>query len=865
MTPRTFNLLLVCAMALTLVGACGEEKPRSAAPTATLEVVNQTPSDQEVFFEGRRLGTVRSGTRVRYRFLPPGTADLAAQGAPLADSPRRAADLHPDVPYVWELTAGDATLPLPPPLGILAVENRLGRDVKLTLDGLPLGNVFAFEKRVFGDVPSGDHTLEAVSLVDDREVRTPVRILPAVVTTFPLSAPMGSLRVVNDWDEPVALSLGESRIATIPPRATHISEYRFAGVLVASATGLRTAGTARTQLEIRDGEVTEWRLSAAGGAIEIENASSVSLIVAVDGEARAVARAGETAKISPLSPGAHRVEVAATEGTLRLARSIHLGGGERARWLVDPRYGTFRVRNSSLEPVLLYLDGQQRRTLEPTEEYVFTQVATGRHSAAIVGLRSRTRQDTRVSVSAETQATWDIRGPAGRLSVENGSGETLRIFLDAKPQGRVAPGATVVLEPVPAGDWLVEAVGDDTGRVLRHPARIAQGETHSWIARLPEGAVLVVNRSGETLVPSPALRAQHDTVPDGSTLRFRVPVGRVRLQLRGQRTGLPYALDAVTTDGPELRWEIAPPAGSLVVHNRSREPMRIALDGAVVAEVPDGRDLTLEEIEAGDHVLQASGRGSGAVLVWRVKLAPERQAQWTLEPQFARLRVWNRTSEPLEVSVDDAPFGLVTPGEILMLGGLIPGRRAVSARGLDTGLRHGAELDVAIGRVDVWQVKPANGVVSVINPRPAAVVVALDGQVIGSAPPLSRGKLVFDATTGEHQVDVWEGDYGRMARTLVSVAPDRTISLEIPSAEVRLRIRNATEAPLRIFERGRLLGEVGPDAVLDATAPHAPRLELRAVTLDGLVEWRHLVIPSARGDARWTVAPPPAAREGDAR
>lgn len=857
---------LLSALGAGLVGCAEAPRDATVPNTAVLEVANRTSRPQDVFLDGQRLGRVAPGARVRFHALPAADVRLLAQppDGGVTDDVRAA--LIAGVPFVWSIQGDGEVLPEPPGLGAIALTNGIGRDVEVYLDDRRVASLFADGRRVLSEVPAGPHTLEAVSPSDGRRVRRTLDVIPDAVTPWTVVAPMGTLKVFNEWNEAAVILVSGLDCGTIQPGDTLVIPNRFAGPLSVEAQGARTRAVAREALDVRAGEVTEWHLAESGGAVSVINRANETLAVEIDGVGKGLVAPLDELHVDDLPPGKHVITVGGADTGVRLSREVRLGTGERAVWAVDPRFGAVRVVNTSPEVQLVYLDGAPRYELPSGDSVTLDDVPIGPHTLAAVGTTSRTRQDHPVHARAEASATWWLRGSVGTVVVDNRREEALRVYIDARYRGVVEPGQVMTLDEVAAGARLAEAVGQDSARVFRERIDVPPGDPAVWTVRDPSARLAIENLSGEVLRAGGTLAAQASHVAPGTRFTFRLPPGARRVALVGADTGFVYALETTLVDGESAAWSVTPPKGAVVVYNRSGEPLRLSLDGEPIGTLAPNDDIVLDAVRAGRHTVQGQGALSGAALRWPFVLAADARARWEVGPQFAQVRVDNRTDEALSIAVDGQVWGRAEPGGLLQLARLAPGVRAFEARGERTGIRYGSEMHVQVARVAVWQVLPAEGTLVVTTSRPDPMEVSIDGTPIGTT--TGPGDPVTGrAAAGGRLVEARAlTPGGTDFRAPQRVGPDRTSEVHIPPETVRLDVVNDTPWTVRVFAAEKLSGEVPAGATLRIPGvPPRVAVDLRAVTEDGAHLWRRTVtVPSRESDGGpdevWRLLPPPVQR-----
>ncbi len=851
----------------SLSAGCRPPERARVGATAMLEVINPTDKAHEIFMAGQRIGRVAPKARVRFRSLPGRVVTLSATPIGGDASVTTQASLHPGEIEFWIIADAEQVESLPPGFGSIAVANDLGRDVELRLDERRVGSLFAGESRMVDDIPAGSYLASAVVTTTRERLLRTLDVLEGTVTSWRLDAPMGIVALHNSWDEAVSVTLAGLDVGRVAAGDSVDYPKQFAGRTMIEVTGEMSRSVVREVLTVLPDEVTVFTLADGDGSVRVTNLTEESLAVAIDGRVREILPAQESQTFSGMPPGVLRVEVVGSETGMRLSRTLRLTGGEQAHWQVDPRYGTMRIYNASPERQLIYVDGHRSETVAPGERVHLRRVAVGEHIVSVVGEQSLVRRDHSLSVTPAASPQLIIRGSTGGVVLHNQRDEPLRLYLDSAPVGEVAAGHSLQVESIPTGRRLMEAVGLDSGHVVREQIEIDEDQMARLNVRDDRGLLAIRNRSGEALATGPLLSRQAPVIYPDEEAVFNLSAGSRGITLRGQGTGFLYRMDVTLKPDERTEWTIGPPTASFLVFNRSGEEIEVSLAGASLGRLPPGDDMLIPDLPAGRHLFTVEGLRSGALLERRVAPQPEARGSWEIRPQLARMRVQNQTAEALEIFKDGRPYGRVEAGGVIGLGNLAPGEHRFEARGLRTGARFESTQEVTARQSGLWRIQPAEGTVLVSSAHGTAERVSLNGREVGLlGGPEER--VTAAAPAGMRAIQIDPRDTGPSHREVLKVSPERTTQVHVSPTALVVQVVNETQFAVNVRWEGRVLAEIGPGATTEIPGlPTRKPVVLRATTEEGRGSFQRtfrLMVPEHEPTdvpaTRWILTP---AQSGD--
>lgn len=222
--------------------------------------------------------------------------------------------------------------------------------------------------------------------------------------------------------------------------------------------------------------------------------------------------------------------------------------------------------------------------------------------------------------------------PAGSLRVHNPTDFRFGVVLDGQNVGKVAPGGTLVLANVAAGNHQVQA------RVIGMPngpnqVMSAYVQPHSVAAvSLASPVASLKVRNMQPVAVSLHIDGHHRTTlaPGASARLDGLAAGTHRVELVGPG-GLIAGRQMRLEPGGRHKW--APPAalGAVTVRNGAQRPVTVSLANGATAHLAPGAAVTFDGLAAGSHSLSVTGKHGQSVAA-TLAVRPNRTTSWTFLP-----------------------------------------------------------------------------------------------------------------------------------------------------------------------------------------------------------------------------------------
>ncbi|TNF29283.1 MAG: hypothetical protein EP329_16170 [Deltaproteobacteria bacterium] len=849
-------IVLAPVLALLLLAQCAETRSytRVAPHDVVLEVVNRTPADLRISVRGRVEGVVKRGDRVRFHHLERGPARLEAQPreagqralGPWGEDRELSAELER-----WEIVTEGSSVPTPPGLADLKVENPSRHAVVVSVDGRRLGRVFGGESQTFLDLYEGPHRVVAATDDGALTLAAEVRLAADGVGTWTIAFAGARLEIVNDTAEPVRIAIDGSDRGVVEAGGTWTSDDEQPGLRVITATSVVSRHPWQAALQLSTAAPTQWRLGTSGATLRVENRSGEAVDLALEGHAPVSVPDGGTADLADLPVGRLAPVATGAVSGQRYAAVVELGGDQRYTWTINPLFPTLRVVNRTRRALVAYVAGDRRGVIAAGQTLLLRHLPAHAFTAEVVDEHGSTYFQETVDPTKTPASTWLVTAVTGSLAVVNDRPEIVDVFLDGRPLDSVEARSERTFGGAEVGSRLVEARGRRSGAVLRIPVEITEETPASVRLEDPTAILEIVNDLGVELRPTGPLADQHAAIPAGESRSFVVPARRATWVLLGPG-GVPVARDGGPASGEVVRWEVRPARTSLVVWNQLGEDVAVAIDDQAVGTVAAGAHESFTDVATGQHRLQAVGTASGEVRgTTRVARADE-PLKWTLATQPGRILVHNASAERVQVEIDGSLYDAVEARATKAFAHVPPGRHDVVAYGDATGTRHGFGTTVVEGADVLLEVTPPMATLVVENLSGQDIAVRVDGVVVGRlaagaaptslATPAGR-RLVQIERLGDHTVTGSELD----------LAADHAIHLPIPRANVRLVIVNQTEVPLTVRVGDRVLTTVAANSSLMEESVAPGKVELSAVDPEGRVSHSERRTLHAGETATWVL------------
>lgn len=342
---------------------------------------------------------------------------------------------------------------------------------------------------------------------------------------------------------------------------------------------------------------------------------------------------------------------------------------------------------------------------------------------------------------------------------------------------------------------------------------------------------------------------------------------------------LPAFLAAVSLLGVHACAPAAAPVvsagGRLRVANASGEPLEVFAGGSrVLLRLEDGAGASVDRLPLGDLPVEARGLRTGWRLGATVRLDAGAEAAWNVRGTEAhlaalkalptgRVRVVNRSPEPVRAFLDGATKDLVWPGGDAEYGDLVPGTVRVRAEGTQTGFAGETVLEVAPGSVAVFEVQAPQSALRVTNRAGTPAWISVRGEpdqrvadgVAAVFPGLAPGARDVVARD-EVGRTLWAGR--------VDLVLGRVAEAVVPAPTGELSVLSEAKVPVSILADGNALGLCAAGGAAQFAGLPGGVVRVRAVDPEGGLVARAVLTVRNDGTTLWMVRPGESAeRTGD--
>lgn len=866
-------LLLLAASLSCGASACATSRPGSpvdvdpAASGATLEVENRTQEDLLVSVRGRVEGTVRSGQRLRVRHLGPGEVGVQARstmGGDGAFTSGTRLELVGGAIVAWSIlpdAAGGEPLPEVPGLGALRVVNPSQRSVVISVAGVRRGRIFAGDERLVEDLPEG--AAEIVAQPDDGTApsRDTVAIVAGTTASWRFEQVGARLTVVNETDEAIVVRIDEAERTRIAPGERWTST-EAPGLRMLSARSEPSLRPYEQLLELALDQEATWSVTAGQAALVVDNATGEAISLAVPDHPAMTLAPRQRERFEGMPTGATAIEARGQDTQTIYAVELELLPGQETTWVAAPVAGSIRVDNRTPRTLTIYtgseLDEQERGELAPNTTALVRQLPRTAIRVSAVSVDPSgvaRRQSTTFDLSSTPAATWVVSPVTGPLEVDNGGEDTVEVYVDARRVGDIERGAKRIFTGLEVGPRRIECVGQRTGHVQRDDVVVSE-EAVARVAIQPTSAWLVIaNVTGEDLVTRGQLAGQLPHVDAGGSVRFKVRAGPQRVTLVGAQSGFIYGRQVEVAAGGSERWEVALRSGRVLVANRLAESVAATIDGRAQGSLPPDETLAIEDVAPGRHRVQVVGLRSGLVRSEVVVAKPGDDTKVTFASELGALLVENRAQEAVEVAIDGALYGEVSPTSLHAFGKIGPGAREVELYYTESHRRLVVKLEIREGQRARIVAEAPLGVLVVDNSSHQDVKVTVDGED-ASVVPADAGPTLVVAKAGGRHIHVERlGDRTQLGFHLI-IEADVAVHVPIPPTSVRLVVVNRGSDALSLFAGDRELGEVtGGGSRMIEDLEHG-EARLMAKDAAGHIRYEELKRLHAGETATWVLTAP---------
>lgn len=849
--------LLVVALSLlgTVACATAPHHPLVRDPAA-IEVANRAPVDYDVFVDGQHVAQVRSGDHALIDGLRSGAHRVTAE-ATQDDAPERRTDVDLALggSALWDILPEPPTAPVDVARGFGSVRliNEVGEDLDVRLDGALVARLLTDDTRLLTAVSAGERTVIAERGLGHIPLKAVVTVLPGQLAEVRLDGPRGKVELRNATGEALDVSVDGRLVGTVESAHVRTFDGILAGARTLTAEGETTQRVYTREQRVVQGEVGVWDIEAAAGGIQVLNDTPEAVRVWIDEMEIGRVPSGESKLFSQISLGSHTMRALTLSSGLELRMPVDVRTDQTFVWPLTLDEGVLILENRTEEAVQTYLDGEPFERLEAGVSRTVSQLPAGKHSLSAFGELSHRIVPHTAEIAAARASRWTIDAVGASVVIRNDRTEPVRLYLDAVAITQLGPGEERVMDGLVAGERLVEARGEHSGRVWRERATFDVGTRRLLVIRDPSAALTIVNHTGEALRVDPALARQGDVVPRSASRTYDVPVVRKKVSVTGDESGFEYEQALALEDGETKTWVIERPLGAIEIFNHRDEVVNLWLDGAPVGTIAAEGSLLLEHLRLGRHELLATGRttGHGTRSVRRVEAGDTNN--WQIGHQVAILVVVNQTDEEQEVLLDDRPYGRTAAGERRAFGGIPAGARMLKLKGKRSLEVQEAMLQFEEGRTERFRVEPLRGSLQVRNERAVPVSIFVDGERVGEAP--ARGVYENQITQGGHTVETRDAD--TLAGTLqrLQVSPYQTYEVRVPRTTGTLRASNMTDLDLEIRADDHILGTIAPGSTRLFHGVEAGRRRIHAT--HGHDAWSLDTIIDGAREQEWVISPAP--------
>jgi hypothetical protein len=248
--------------------------------------------------------------------------------------------------------------------------------------------------------------------------------------------------------------------------------------------------------------------------------------------------------------------------------------------------------------------------------------------------------------------------------------------------------------------------------------------------------------------------------------------------------------------------------GRLLVWSRLDETVAVTVDDRAQGSLPPDERLAVGDVSSGRHQVQVVGLRSGLVRTQEVVVAPGADSKLTFTVELGVLLVENRSQEKVEVSIDGALYGEVSPGVVHAFGKVPPGPREVELFYRESHRLQRVQLEVREGQRARVVAEAPLGLLVIDNQTHGDVRVRVDGRAIAII-PADAGPALVNAPAGSHGVKLERlADRSEVGYQL-QIHADTAIHVPVPPKTVRLVVVNRSARTLSLFAGERHIAELG--------------------------------------------------------
>ncbi len=808
--PTSSFRALSAALLAACVAHCAPPPETSShyepSPSAALEVSNRTQGPVEVAVGGWTLGTVGAGSRARFRALRSGRHRVTARDARRGKPWTQTLQFTRGEVSTWEVLPRDGQATAPPPaFGSALLVNVTGRDLDIRFESEEAHTLLSGDTRRVDDLLAGQRSLE-VRVPGTRYVRNQiVNVTAGARSRHEVQIEAGMLAITNRTGESVRLFIDNRERRVVRNGISTTLDGLVVGVHKLRAVGTRTGKLHFRTIRIAHKTTLRWDLSATQGQLVLRNLTGETLTLSLDGQDRGKLAHGKSLRITDAKLGRRSVVARGLSTSHRWSADVPLSAGHEIRWAIRDDTGTLRIQNGLQESIEVRVGQTVLGTVAPGKKAFFGDLPGGKQTISVFGAISRVIQRRKSSVSPERSVVWNVSAPLGRLHVRNRTAESVMVYADQRPLGRVASGEQLVFTQVPPGNRLLEARGETTGDTNRARRDVSVRELIVWDVATSTGKIGVKNESGEPLVAPPGLQPQGKVLASGERRVYLIPIGHRIIHFIGRTSGQSYFSRFTVSTQKQQEWVIPQLSGLIHVYNRTSESHTLQIDGATRGTVAAGKQQ-LVRLPVGPHRLVAVGEKTKNATEGTVVVRSKVTHPWEVRPDLAYIQIINNTRETLDLRVDGGVLGRVAPNASVRFGPWPVRPVSLSAQGRWSKAIYEAKVQLVAGRMESWEVEAARGVVQVLNRRPEVVRILIDGT---EKARVEAGKTQeLSLPLGTHRIELVGAESHAIFSQRLRVRPDRTYTVHAPKGPAQLHVVNRLAIPLVVTSAERQLGTV---------------------------------------------------------
>lgn len=296
-------------------------------------------------------------------------------------------------------------------------------------------------------------------------------------------SPKGTIRVVNELNEPLELTVLPHPVVTISPGALHDFKSLDAGVHRLEARAVQSGRVYRENRRIQPDGRTIWRLAHETSRLLIKNHTQEELVVKLDGRPYGSVSANDAKVFGDLQPGTRKLRTTGARSASDRHFTLNLVGQKTEFVDVFPDRGTLVVENASGEDLDVYFDATKSWRLKVGSGPTELPIDAGTHLVRVRRRDSQRESLYKVNVTAWRSIHLRITRPSARLALKNDSTQTLVIWTGNRELGRLAAGEELISDTLPQGSIKLRAY-DLQGRLTHvEDRRLQVGTTSTWRLR----------------------------------------------------------------------------------------------------------------------------------------------------------------------------------------------------------------------------------------------------------------------------------------------------------------------------------------------------------------------------------------------